>query len=80
MSDSKYLRDDYEHCLGHLIEELGECTAAAGKTARWGWASFNPELPPTKRETNILWLQREMHDVEEAIGRLRKVIEEDRLP
>lgn len=31
MSDPKYLRDDYEHCLAHLIEELGECTAAAGK-------------------------------------------------
>jgi hypothetical protein len=56
--------------LGYFIEEAGEALAAAGKTLRWGWNSFNPE-PGASRETNVAWLRREVADLEEAIKRLR---------
>lgn len=77
---SKYIVDDFEHCLGHVVEECGEVLAAAGKTLRWGWASMNPEIPEKERETNIVWLIRELRDLRGAIDRLEKVIEEGRLP
>ena len=80
MSDPKYIRDDFEHSLGHFIEECGEALAAAGKTLRWGWASYNPEIPVTDRETNAQWLQREMVDLRDAMARLQKCFDEDRLP
>ena len=77
---SKYIVDDFDHCLGHLIEECGEVLAAAGKTLRWGWASSNPELPIADRESNAVWLQREMKDLRDAIDRMQKIFDEDRLP
>lgn len=80
MTQQKYIVDDFDHCLGHVIEECGETLAAAGKTLRWGWASCNPELPPEKRESNLRWLRRELADLKGAIARLEKVIEEERLP
>ena len=80
MSDPKYIRNDFEHCLAHVNEECGELVAAIGKTMRWGWASVNPELPRSKQEPNIRWVQREMQDLREAIDRLQKCIDEDRLP
>ena len=80
MADPRYIRDDFDHCLGHVVEECGEVMAAAGKTLRWGWASANPELPMHERETNIVWLQREMKDLRDAMDRLQKCIDEDRLP
>lgn len=70
MADQKYLRDDVPFCIAHLVEELGEALAAAGKSLRWGLDSVNPELPPEQRETNWDWLMREMNDVSEAMGRL----------
>lgn len=76
----EYIVDDFEHCLGHVIEECGEVLAAAGKTVRWGWMSVNPELPPSEQESNLIWLCRELGDLKGAIARLEKVIEEDRLP
>lgn len=60
------------NALGKFIEECGEALAAAGKTVRFGWDSWNPLLPPEKRETNGEWLQREIADLEEAIARLKK--------
>ena len=80
MADSKYIRHDFDGCLGHFIEECGEALAAAGKTLRWGWESVNPELPPEKQETNARWLQREMQDLREATERLQRCFDEDRLP
>lgn len=53
--------------LGHLVEEMGEALAAAGKTFRWGPHSVNPELPPEQQEQNIDWLARECEDVKRAI-------------
>lgn|SRR5574337_337974 len=57
--------------LGKFIEECGEALAAAGKTVRFGWATFNP-LPGASKETNEAWLEREVRDLEEAIARLKK--------
>ena len=61
--------------LGYFVEECGECLAAAGKTLRWGFQSFNPE-PGASRETNAEWLYREVADLEEAIIRLKRVLAE----
>jgi hypothetical protein len=58
--------------LGRFIEECGEALAAAGKTVRYGWDSFNPLLPVDQQECNEDWLQREVADLEEAIARLKK--------
>ena len=80
MADPKYLVDDFDHCLGHAVEEAGEFLAAAGKTLRWGWSSVNPELPEHEQESNLLWLKREMDDLRGALDRLQKVFDEDRLP
>lgn len=80
MSDPKWLRDNFDFCLAHVVEECGEVLAAAGKTQRWGWASSNPNLPERERETNIVWLRRELTDLKDAIARFEKVVEEDRLP
>lgn len=73
MSDPKYIIMDFRHCLAHAIEECGEFLAAAGKCARWGKYSYNPE-PGASRETNVKWLLREMQDAEEALARLRSVL------
>ena len=80
MTKPQYIVDDFDHTLGHVVEECGEVLAAAGKTLRWGWACHNPELPPTERESNLVWLRRELSDLKEAIARFEKVIDEDRLP
>lgn len=80
MSDQKYIRQDYHHCLSHLNEELGELVAAIGKTIRWGWDSYNPELPEAERELNIHWVLREIKDVEDAAKRFKAVVDEGRLP
>jgi hypothetical protein len=71
----EYLKpNDPQFCLAHMIEEMGEAMAAAGKTLRWGPQSVNPELPEAERETNIDWLLREMDDVEAAFARFRSAI------
>lgn len=80
MTDTKYIVRDFDHCLGHLIEECGEVLAAAGKTLRWGWMSTNPEIPENERETNIVWLQREMADLKGAIERMQIICDDGELP
>lgn len=65
---------DYKNsgsAIGKFIEECGEALAAAGKTVRFGWDSYNPE-PGTSDESNENWLRREVQDLEEAITRLKK--------
>ena len=59
------------NALGKFIEECGEAIAAAGKTVRFGWSSYNP-LPGASTETNEAWLRREVTDLEEAISRLKE--------
>lgn len=79
MVHRSYIRNDFRSIVAHLIEELGEATAAAGKTVRWGPYSVNPEIPVHSQETNIVWLQRELDDVEGVIKRLRDCIEDGRI-
>lgn len=71
MSDPRYIREGFDHAIGHLIEECGEVLAAAGKTLRWGLKSVNPEVPEDEQETNEAWLRRELDDLEAAIIRMR---------
>ncbi len=80
MSDPRFLQEGFENQLAHLVEECGEVLAAAGKTQRWGWASVNPLIPESERETNVVWLLRELNDLKEAIGRLEWTIEAGDLP
>ena len=70
MTDPRYMRPGLDFARGKAIEELGELQAALGKSLRWGWESANPELPPEQRETNIVWVQREMKDVRDALDNL----------
>lgn len=58
------------NALGRFIEECGETLAAAGKTVRYGWDSYNP-LPGASKEHNETWLRREIRDLEDAIARLK---------
>lgn len=75
MSDPKCLQLGVDKQLAHLVEEMGEALAAAGKTQRWGLRSYNPEPPDAEREYNWDWLCREMADVQQAWSRLYKTVE-----
>ena len=77
MSDPRFLQKGFNFQLAHVIEEAGEFLAAAGKTQRWGPTSVNPLIPKAQQETNIVWLQREMIDLQEALLRLQKTINEE---
>lgn len=77
MSDPRFLQDGFNKRLAHFVEECGEALAAAGKTQRWGVHSTNPLIPAHERETNLVWLQRELVDVKEAIARLEASIKEE---
>ena len=63
-----------DQALAHVIEECGEFLAAAGKTLRFGAASYNPELPPDQREDNVTWLLRELADLEQAIAAFHELM------
>lgn len=75
MSDPRFLQEGFEKQLSHFIEECGEALAAAGKTQRWGPYSYNPTIPASERETNLIWLRTEMRDVREQIERLDKTMQ-----
>lgn len=77
MSDQRFLQDGFDKRLAHAIEECGEFLAAAGKTQRWGVWSTNPLLPPAERETNLVWLRREMADVRQSLDRLDAAIADE---
>lgn len=66
----QYEPKSWQQTLGYLVEEAGEVLHAAGKTLRWGLMSVNPELPPSKQETNRAWLVRELRDLQGAIQRV----------
>lgn len=70
MTDSRFARPGLHHAFGRAVEELGELSAALGKTLRWGWDSVNPLLPEAARETNEQWVRRELADVREALDKL----------
>lgn len=72
MTQQKYMRAGLDFARGKTIEELGELQAALGKSLRWGWQSYNPELPPEQRETNEAWVRREIADVRGALDNLER--------
>ena len=75
--DERYLKDDFDSCLAHVVEECGEVIAAAGKTQRFGRWSTHPDKPDG--ETNDEWLRRELMDLLAAVVRLSQVAQrEDR--
>lgn len=75
MTQQKYMRPGLDFAVGKAVEELGELQAAIGKTLRWGWNSTNPELPPAERETNQVWVRREIADVRHALDNLEREME-----
>ena len=75
MADPRFFQNGFEKRLAHVVEECGEVTAAAGKTLRWGAYSFNPLLPKSEQETNLLWLRREIADLRGALDRLDEAME-----
>lgn len=77
MTNPKYMKPGLDFAVGKTVEELGELQAALGKTLRWGWMSTNPELPKAERETNLVWVKREMEDVRDALDNLQKEIERE---
>lgn len=72
MTDQKYMRPGLPFAMGKAVEEAGEFLAAMGKTMRWGWWSYNPELPASKRESNADWVRREIADLRGALNNLER--------
>jgi hypothetical protein len=77
MSHPEFIQAGFGKALAHVVEECGEVLAAAGKIGRFGPLSSNPLLPSDQRELNIVWLLREINDLEGALGRLRAEIPPD---
>lgn len=75
-SKPEYMPKTPRERLGYLIEECGEVLQIAGKSLRYGYRSFNPELPYNERVTNAVLMQREIANVEAAIAMVRRDIED----
>ena len=75
MTQQKYMRPGLSFAAGKAVEEAGEFLAAMGKTIRWGWNSYNPELRPADRELNYQWVRREMADLRGALDNLEREID-----
>ena len=58
--------------LGYLVEECGEVLQIAGKSLRYGYRGFNPELPECARVTNAELLRREIADLKVALSLIRE--------
>lgn len=80
MTNPKYMRPGLDFARGKAIEELGELQAALGKSLRWGWESYNPELPVDQRESNADWVRREIADVRAAIDNLEREMKRGCVP
>ena len=75
MTDQRYMRPGLDFAVGKAIEEAGELCAALGKTLRWGWSSYNPELPVKDQEPNASWVRREIADLRGALDNLEREME-----
>lgn len=75
----QYRSKTEEQAIAHLCEELNEAATACAKCLRFGSESVNPELPPHARESNFVWLRREMRDVIRAYTALNELIAEQGL-
>lgn len=73
----EYSPKDLSTCLALLVEECAEVIQACGKALRFGPQSFDPTLPPDRRETNTAWIQRELDDLEQAIKAARQKLAEN---
>lgn len=76
MTDQKYMRPGLPFAMGKAVEEAGEFLAAMGKTMRWGWNSYNPEVPKNARESNADWVRREMADLRGALDNLEREMDD----
>lgn len=74
----EFIRPGLDHALGRAIEEAGEVLSALGKTLRFGWDSSNPLLPENERETNELWVRREVADLQHALTTLIEELNNNR--
>lgn len=74
MTQSKYLQAGFDKQLSHLMEECSELILAGCKIQRWGRHSWNPDLPPYKRTSNLRDLIREMQDIKLTMNRLEETI------
>lgn len=77
MTDPRYMRPGLPFAVGKAVEELGELSAALGKTLRWGWLSHNPDLPLHAQETNLVWVKREISDVRGALDNLERELDKE---
>jgi hypothetical protein len=75
--DQRYLRPGLDFARGRMIEECGELQTALGKSIRWGWLGENPELPPPERETNLVWVRKEMQDVRASLDNLQLELDKE---
>lgn len=72
----RYKPKTLDALLGCVVEEAGELLQAVGKSQRWGLLSVNPELPPHERESNVVWLKREMTDLRQRLTALEHALED----
>jgi hypothetical protein len=70
----EFLPKNKNTALAHVMEECAEVIKEGSKIYRFGWASYNPNLPIEERETNRDALLREMEDLELAIERLKGML------
>lgn len=77
MTDQRYMRPGLDFAMGKAVEEAGEFLAAMGKTMRWGWESFNPELEPNKQILNRWWVKSEIADLRGALDNLEREMQEN---
>lgn len=74
--DERFIdRDDKWQCLARLVEEAGEVISAAGKIQRFGFHSFNPDLPVEEQVLNKDWLACEIADLESAIEDMKNQLD-----
>ena len=66
-----------QEILVRIMEESGELIQAVSKVLRWGWQSFNPELPISARTFNHEAMKREYDDLNRQINRLRALRTDD---
>lgn len=71
---AQYRSKTPEQAVAHLAEEASELAAACAKTLRWGPYSYNPELPPEQRQSNLAWMCAEMRDVLRAWDKLAQML------
>lgn len=73
MPFNNQLTDAQQERLSLLLEEAGEVQQIIGKIQRHGYASWNPELPPEERISNMELLEKEIGHLKFAIDWISSV-------